>query len=147
MRYAHTNIVAKDWKALAEFYCSVFDCKPLPPERRQSGAWLDRGTGLKNAKLAGAHLRLPGHGHDGPSLEIYQYADAIPGAKSAPNRIGFGHLAFEVEDIDEVKSRVLMNHGAAIGKTTETVVDGVGKLTFIYMADPEGNILEIQHWD
>ena len=30
-KYVHTNLVAKDWRALAKFYCSVFNCVVVPP--------------------------------------------------------------------------------------------------------------------
>ena len=62
MRYAHTNLVARDWEALAQFYTAVFTCRIVPPVRDQSGDWLSRGTGVPNAALKGAHLLLPGHG-------------------------------------------------------------------------------------
>ena len=69
MRFAHTNIVCINWKELTDFYVKTFNCKILPPVRNQSGEWLDKGTGLKNAKLEGAHLLLPGYGESGPTLE------------------------------------------------------------------------------
>jgi hypothetical protein len=62
MRFAHTNIAAKNWKSLSEFYIKVFHCKIKPPERKLSGAWLDQATGLQDATLEGVHLLLPGHG-------------------------------------------------------------------------------------
>jgi len=66
MRYAHTNIVARDWKKLSDFYINVFNCSVKPPKRNLSGNWLDQATGLSNAKLEGVHLLLPGHGENGP---------------------------------------------------------------------------------
>ena len=45
-RYSHTNIVARDWRALAGFYESVFGCMPVPPERDYSGPVLEAGTGI-----------------------------------------------------------------------------------------------------
>jgi hypothetical protein len=33
-----------------------------------------------------------------------------------------------------------------LSKITKKEVPGVGLLTFVYMADPEGNILELQIW-
>ena len=42
MRYAHTNIVAKDWRTLSDFYIQVFGCSIKPPQRNLSGDWLDR---------------------------------------------------------------------------------------------------------
>jgi hypothetical protein len=35
-RFAHTNLVADDWRQLASFYEEVFGCIPLPPERMES---------------------------------------------------------------------------------------------------------------
>ncbi|MEQ9414449.1 MAG: hypothetical protein RIF39_11490, partial [Cyclobacteriaceae bacterium] len=99
MRFAHTNIVSKNWKVLADFYIKTFDCKIIPPIRKQAGEWLEKGTGLKNAKLEGAHLLLPGYGADGPTLEIYQYASVEDQDSVLPNKRGFGHIAFEVENV------------------------------------------------
>jgi len=146
MKYAHTNIIADDWSALAQFYQEVFECRPVPPRRQQSGAWLDRGTGVEKASIQGMHLRLPGGGDSGPTLEIYQYAHMEPKPSPAPNRKGLGHLAFVVDDVAEVRRRVLAHGGSDIGQIAETHVEGVGTLTFVYMADPEGNLLEIQNW-
>ena len=27
-RYAHTNIISKDWKKIAQFFIDVFECTP-----------------------------------------------------------------------------------------------------------------------
>ena len=32
-RYAHTNLIARDWRRLSDFYVRVFGCVPVPPER------------------------------------------------------------------------------------------------------------------
>ena len=63
IRYAHTNLIAKDWRSLVRFYMEVFGCEPAGPERDQRGTWLDQATGLRGAHLQGIHLRLPGHGN------------------------------------------------------------------------------------
>ena len=73
-KYKHTNIVARDWQALAGFYETVFGCTRVPPERHLSGEWLASGTGVADARFSGVHLRMPGNGTRGPTLEIYQYA-------------------------------------------------------------------------
>ncbi len=146
MKYVHTNIVAKNWKVLVDFYCGVFECVPVPPERKQSGDWLARGTGVPNASLQGMHLLLPGHGSSGPTLEIYQYEQMEPRLEPKSNRQGLGHLAFSVDDIASVREKILQAGGAEIGELSNTLVTGVGELEFIYMADPEGNIIELQKW-
>jgi predicted enzyme related to lactoylglutathione lyase len=145
-RYAHTNLIAKDWKQLATFYQKVFGCVPVPPERDLSGDWLDRAVGLEGAHIRGIHLRLPGYGEDGPTLEIFQYSSMPQHPPAKSNTPGFSHLAFAVEDVAATARMVLDQGGSAVGELTVREVPGVGPLTFQYVADPEGNILEIQHW-
>jgi len=69
-KYVHTNLIARDWKSLADFYIQVFGCTPVPPERDISGEWIDGMTGISDVRIRGAHLRLPGY-EDGPTLEIF----------------------------------------------------------------------------
>jgi catechol 2,3-dioxygenase-like lactoylglutathione lyase family enzyme len=146
MRFAHTNIAARDWKKLSAFYVKVFGCTLKPPERKLSGSWLDRATGLTNADLEGVHLLLPGHGERGPTLEIFSYKDTHASAPVMANHIGLTHIAFEVDDVEITLSKAL-NHGAGkLGEVTQKTVDGVGTLTFVYFRDPEKNIIEIQSW-
>lgn len=145
-KYAHTNLIAKDWKRLSTFYQEVFGCVPLPPERDLSGEWLDKATGLNGSHLYGRHLRLPGYGDDGPTLELFQY-DSMPEHPSVnPNTPGFSHIAFAVDDVRITTEAVFRYGGTAVGALTVRDVPGLGLLTFQYVADPEGNIIEIQHW-
>jgi len=145
-KYKHTNIIANDWRSLAKFYEDVFGCEFVPPERDLQGEWLSRGTGVPNAHFTGAHLRLPGHGEGGPTLEIYQYTENRPRAPISANREGIMHLSFEVDNIDQVIVDILSHGGAKVGDITASEVKGVGLLTFVYVADPEGNIIELQTW-
>ena len=147
MRFAHTNIVSKDWKNLVEFYVKVFECKVVPPIRNQSGDFLDRGTGLQNARLQGAHLALPGYDKNAPTLEVYQYEKIEPQEKIAPNKRGFGHIAFEVDSVAAVLDKVLANGGEKCGELTKKEIEGAGTITFIYVRDPEGNLIELQNWE
>lgn len=146
MKYVHTNIVSTNWQKLVEFYVLTFDCRVIPPIRDQSGEWLDKGTGVKNAHLQGAHLLLPGHGENGPTLEIYQYEHIVEQDPIAPNQRGFGHIAFEVNDVELVLKNVIKNGGQSNGEVISRSVSGVGVITFVYTRDPEGNIIELQSW-
>lgn len=145
-RYKHTNLIAADWRGLAKFYEQVFGCVVVPPERHMSGQWLEDGTGVKGAAFSGVHLRLPGHGEVGPTLEIYQYSTNESKPATAANREGFGHIAFEVSDVRQGVADVLANGGAILGQIVSHPVKGVGLLTFAYATDPEGNIVELQSW-
>lgn len=147
MKFAHTNIVSLNWKKLSDFYVKTFDCKIKPPVRNQSGEWLEKGTGLKDAKLQGVHLILPGYGENGPTLEIYQYSDIEEQNEIPPNKRGFGHIAFEVKNVESMLKNLEQNGGKRFGQITERKVEGVGTITFVYARDPEGNIIEIQNWE
>jgi len=146
MRFAHTNIVAKDWKLLSYFYINVFDCKVKPPERKLSGDWLDNATGLENAALEGVHLLLPGHGENGPTLEIFSYRNIHECEPLMANYTGFTHIAFEVDDVDRTLHAAMKSGGKSLGNITKKIVAGIGILKFVYFRDPEGNIVEIQSW-
>ncbi len=146
VKFKHTNIVARNWEALATFYETVFECKRVAPERHLSGPWLTKGTGVYDAKLDGVHLRLPGYGEDGPTLEIYKYRENKRKLLPVANREGFAHIAFEVDDVAEITTRILDEGGKKVGDVSTNEVEGVGKLTFVYVADPEGNIVELQSW-
>lgn len=145
-RYKHTSIVAKDWRQLAGFYQRVFELEQVPPQRNLSGDWLEKGTGVPSASLAGVHLRLAGYAENGPTLEIYQYAQNLQRPQTAANREGIGHLAFEVDDVAQAMQEVLKHGGSKVGEITTSIVEGAGELVFVYLADPEGNIIELQAW-
>lgn len=61
---------------MAEFYEQVLGCEPVPPERATGDQSVERCTGVPGAEVRGIHLRLPGYGDDGPTLEIFQYNKA-----------------------------------------------------------------------
>jgi predicted enzyme related to lactoylglutathione lyase len=146
IRYVHTNLVAKDWRNLADFYIRVFGCQPIPPERDISGLWIEKCTGVSGAHIRGVHLRLPGCGDSGPSLEIFEYDQKLEKTAVAANREGFGHLAFHVDSVEEARDEVLAAGGCELGELVRSEVPGVGLLTVIYVTDPEGNIIEFQNW-
>jgi predicted enzyme related to lactoylglutathione lyase len=145
-RYTHTNLIAQDWRKLAEFYQQVFGCVPVPPERDLAGAWMDEATQIAGAHLRGMHLRLPGYGDAGPTLEVFQYDQAQERAETAVNRPGLSHIAFAVDDVQAARDAVVAAGGHDLGKLVSVEIPGAGQITFIYVADPEGNIIELQRW-
>jgi len=146
MKYVHTNIIARNWKSLAEFYINVFECRPMLPERDIKGDWLEKGTGVKNASLHGIHLRLPGFGDDGPTLEIFQYEKNEGQTDPVANREGLGHIAFSVSDVGNILDRMIACGGNKLGEIVKKQLD-YGTITFTYARDPEGNIIELQSWE
>lgn len=146
IRYAHTNLIAENWRRMVDFYVEVFDCVPVSSERDHHGPLTDRLTGMPGARIMGRHLRLPGHGESGPTIEIFTYEQNAPAAPTQLHRPGFQHLAFEVDDVQAKREQILALGGRDVGEIVTLDIAGAGKLTLVYLTDPEGNILELQKW-
>jgi catechol 2,3-dioxygenase-like lactoylglutathione lyase family enzyme len=148
IRLAHVSITAKNLSKLREFYEKALGFVVSRPERRFSGDWLGKGTGVPGAEIKRVHLRLPGG--DGTLLELIEYAGT--GEENMPpaaDRPGLRHVAFETESPEELaglRKLVLDNGGGELGKISEKEIDGLGTVTFVYMTDPEGNIIELLNW-
>ena len=119
--YRHTNIIARDWQDLVRFYEDVFDCVYLPPKRDLSGKWLSSATGVPDARIEGKLLRLPGFRGDGPTLKIFSYSQMEENLPPAANRIGLGHLAFSVDDVQGILEKVITCGGKASALATPFV--------------------------
>ncbi len=147
IKYVHTNLIARDWKKLAQFYIDVFDCEPTFPERDLSGEWIERMTGIGDVKIRGIHLRLPGY-KNGPTLEIFQYDPlSVEESSKAINITGYRHIAFHVSDVGEILSKLIAHGGNKYGEVVRKEIAGIGTINAVYATDPEGNIIEIQNWD
>jgi predicted enzyme related to lactoylglutathione lyase len=145
-RFVHTNLVAHDWRRLAQFYEEVFGCVPVPPERELKGERLEAVSGVPGAQIQGMHLRLPGCGEAGPTLEIFAYQPQMERPATAANRPGFAHIAFAVDDVEAACKAVVAAGGGTVGPIMPLPVAGAGTVTVVYATDPEGNIVELQRW-
>ncbi|MBK7629286.1 MAG: VOC family protein [Ignavibacteriales bacterium] len=147
IKYVHTNIVAKNWKRLADFYIKVFGCSIVPPIRKYNGKDLDSAVNIKNVLLRGVHLRLPGYKTNGPTLEIFSYSPVLKKQNRKVNTPGLTHLAFEVNNVNIAYKMVIENGGNKVGKTISLKRSDGKKVTWCYVKDPEGNMIELQKWD
>jgi catechol 2,3-dioxygenase-like lactoylglutathione lyase family enzyme len=57
---------------------------------------------------------------------------------------GYLQWAFEVDDVAAAMQGVLGHGGSKVGEIATGYVEGAGQDTLIYMADPDGNIVELQ---
>ena len=146
MKYIHTNIIAKDWRKLADFYIKVFECKEVYVKRDLKGKWIDEGTGVNDVHIEGMHLKLPGYGDDGPTLEIFQYNKSIPNELKRINQQGLAHLAFRVNDVEKTLNAVIKAGGGKLSDIVTHNISNIGELMFVYAKDPEGNFIELQKY-
>jgi glyoxylase I family protein len=144
--FSHACIVARDVERLSAFYIDVFGCVVSGAERDLAGEWLARGTGLPGARIRGLHLLLPGHGEDGPTLEVFSVEALGPAIPAVVNRAGLMHIAFSVDDVAGTLERIIAAGGEPLGEVVEANVAGVGRADFVYTRDPEGNIVELLGW-
>jgi len=145
-RFGHVNVTSDDWRRLADFYSTVFGCLLVPPERDIRSADLDSATGLHDAHLTGAHLRLPGHGVSGPTIEIFSYEALEPHVPPSVARGGWGHIAFQVPDVAAAADAVVANGGGRVGEIVTTQTSDGRSVTWCYATDPDRNIVELQAW-
>ncbi len=141
MRLKHINIVARDADALATFYTTVFGCSERRPPATLWGDDIDKGMGLSRARVYSVWLTFPGN--DSPFLEIHQHADAFQAEEPPVDRPGYGHLAFEIPDIQATYASILRAGGRALGEVTN-LGDVQRPLLAVYVRDPEGNIIELE---
>jgi catechol 2,3-dioxygenase-like lactoylglutathione lyase family enzyme len=85
-------------------------------------------------------------GPTGPTLEIYQYDPSLDHDPTAANRPGFGHIAFQVPDVEAARAIVLADGGRPVGEVVTTETADGRHVTWAYVTDPEGNIVELQSW-
>lgn len=69
-----------------------------------------------------------------------------PRLKTAVNRSGFGHIAFEVDNVEEARQVILGHGGGTVGEIVTLTTKTGAKVTWCYTIDPEENIIEVQSW-
>jgi len=71
---------------------------------------------------------------------------AGPESRGAIHRPGLAHIAFQVGDVEAARQEVLAAGGHDFGQLVSTAVAGAGSVTFVYVTDPENNVIELQSW-
>ena len=79
-------------------------------------------------------------------MEIFSYDHLEDRPKTAVNRPGFGHIAFSVDDVAVARIAVLQAGGKAVGEIVTMQIATGAKVTWCYVSDIEGNIIELQSW-
>ena len=142
MRFTHVSIVAKDANILANFYRDVFECEDICERSGLPSEWVDQPMGLSDGEIAlGAWLSLPGV--EGPWLEIFQFNNFKESPPTPANLMGIRHISFDVDDLGAMFKAVIVAGGSALGEI-KSFDDGRAKFTYVFMRDPEGNILDLK---
>ncbi len=59
---------------------------------------------------------------------------------------GLGHIAFAVSDVRSARTHVIEEEGAPIGEVVPLASPTGEQVEWCYVADPEGNGIELQKW-
>ena len=134
----HTGVTVSDLDASLAFYRDVFGFE-VTEKRRLKGEFFETLTGVKDAEIEAANVMAPGH-----QIELLQYS--IPGEKRAselrPCDPGFVHLAFEVEDMDEVINAIKAGGFEPVSPPLTSEAGKRAGWRAVYTRDPDGNVIE-----
>jgi len=141
MKLVHVSVAARDADGLSAFYKTVFGYEDRRPPTTLSGEKVSRGNGLSDSRIYSIWLTLPDV--EGPFLEMLEYKDTVDRPLPRVNEPGFGHLSFEVKDIETTLEEIIRAGGEQFGEITDF---GTANNPFliVYVRDPEGNILELE---
>lgn len=133
----HAGIVVNDLAAAKAFFLE-FGLE-LRGEGTAEGEWVDSVIGLHDAKVAYAMMGPPNGETNIELIQFYRPNNEQDVHPSVVNAVGIRHLAFLVEDIEAIVTK-LEKHGAElVGKIQN--YENIYKLC--YMRGPDGIVLEI----
>ena len=130
-RLDHVGLAVADLAAARSWFCDVFG---LVPELTLRVGALDLDIEMLIHPVHGYRLELlhrPGSAADKP---------ANPG--EAALREGYGHMAFDVTDLDAAYDRAMARGARPVMPPGPSPEPGV-RMAFV--ADPEGNLIELLH--
>lgn len=131
-RLDHVGLAVADLPAAAAWFCDVFGLVPELSLR------------VDAIELSIEMLIHPGHGY---RVELLHRPGSQPGRKpghpaEAALREGYGHLAFDVTDLDHAYGRAVARGARPVMPPCPSPEPGV-RMAFV--ADPEGNLIELLH--
>lgn len=140
VRFDQTKFLSRDPKSLASFYEGALDCVTVVPLQEVDQA-VSKAVGVPEATVSLTILRLPGRGDRGPVLELYSVEGPRP--SDWHYQPGQGQIAFEVEDLESAIGKFVAAGGTSVGEVVEWTAPSGAVGRFVYLADPEGNIVDL----
>ena len=133
----HSGIVVRDLEKSANFYRMLGFVNNK--NAIEQGLFIDQVTGLKDVKLEWIKLKAP----DGNLIELLKYhshpeSKEIENQKS--NKLGSSHIAFTVDNIDEMCNLIKKAGGSIINPPA---ISSDERVKVSYCHDPEGVLIEI----
>jgi catechol 2,3-dioxygenase-like lactoylglutathione lyase family enzyme len=145
----HINFVVSDLERSVKFYTELLGFRESKRAHLE-GDWIESIVGLKGVVADVAFLIAPA---GEPRIELLCYktpkGGSIP-ANSLANTVGLRHIAFRVDDINAVVSKLRDAGVKLLGEPVvvpETVVThDAGHKMLCYFHDPDGVLLEVTEY-
>lgn len=137
----HLNIVVSDLHGAKDFFCRLGFT--VAHQGKLAGGWISSIVNLKDVRATYVQLTMPG---SAVKIELIHYATPTSPTNESPNvpnKIGIRHIAFEVEDIDNMVA-VLKEEGIQFFGDVQIYPDTGKKL--VYFHGPDGIILELAQY-
>jgi len=132
----HFGIVITDLEKSLHFYRDLLGLK-IQKEMAEEGKFIDNILDLQNVKVRTIKMSAD----DGGLIELLYYESHPRVAeKKEIYSVGASHVAFTVENLDDVYKR-LKENGVRFNCAPQTSSDGKVKVTFCY--DPDGIPIEL----
>jgi catechol 2,3-dioxygenase-like lactoylglutathione lyase family enzyme len=136
--FDHTSFTVADIERAVGFWRDVMGFAVADLSLRE-GDWLGAVVGVPGARCRIAHL----HGH-GAHIEFIQYLTPAGGdVTGPPNRPGTAHVAFLVEDIEALVTRMLEAGASEQGRIARCGSGPATGCLAVYLKDPNGIIIEL----
>ncbi len=132
----HTGIVVEDLDRSLTFYRDLLGFR-VSKQMEESGKYIDTILALGGATVTTAKMAAP----DGQLIELLKFhSHQKQGNPRGICDIGITHIAFTVEDIEQVYKR-LVQSGITFLSTPQSSSDGYAKVAFCRA--PEGTFIEL----
>lgn len=137
--FSHIGIGVSDLDASITFYSEVFgfaELYRLDFANNEVAATMEIEGTFRSAMLIRDDIRI----------ELLQWVDveATGGGKKPMNELGFTHLSFRVDGIDDLTEAVVAHGGAVHPQTLSYVgADESAKTGLLYYTDPDGTRIEV----
>ena len=141
-RLRHIALVVKNKENIIDFYTNILGFQ-LRDRYIIKSADIRKGIGLPKAKAKGAHLIIPSSDVE---LELFEFEKNIEkkSEEYIASHPGFRHIAIVVETLKETYEYLKNKNVSFISEPIcVNEPDCFKGFKFVYMKDPEGNIIEL----
>lgn len=135
-RIRHIGIVVNDLQRSIFFYRDLLRLK-VQKDNREKGSYIDKILGVRSVDVRTVKLSS----NDGTLIELLYYSPAVRRKKTkAVNDIGYSHIAFSIDNLDEEYEK-LKKQGINFISSPQVSPDNYAKVAFC--KDPDGNFIEL----